>query len=91
MDIEKELRAIAAAKKGNKEMALFMDEDGFWALHVGNLNPYVELGEVPGEFVAIGRSLERLFKEMRSLVGLEDSGETSTPTSESNRSQKSGR
>lgn len=63
MSIEAKIQRVIEAKEGNKEMAIFFfpadagDEDS-WSVEIGNDCKYVRLGEVEGEVIGRGRSLD---------------------------------
>jgi hypothetical protein len=63
MSIEGKIQQAIDAKEGNKELAIFFfpadegDEDS-WSVEIGNDCKYVRLGEVDGEVVGRGRSLD---------------------------------
>jgi len=70
MNIEKELRDMADAKTGNKEIALFYDPCGEWRLDLGNPCQHVMLGEVEGEIQAEGETLEEAILNMWQKLGI---------------------
>lgn len=64
MGIEKELAEIAKLKEGNDEIALFK-LDGYWLFYLGNPSGFVMLGEVPGEIVTEGATIQEVIEKMK--------------------------
>lgn len=65
MSIEAKIQRAIDAKEGNKELAIFFfpaiegeGGDDSWSVEIGNDCKYVRLGEVDGEVVGRGRSLD---------------------------------
>ena len=69
MDIEKEIKKIESAKKGDKEMAFFYI-DGNWEFLLGNASASVVLGEANGEIETSGNSLEDVINKMKKELGI---------------------
>jgi len=67
-DSLKRLQNIIDIKRGNKEMALFYHGENSWTLMVGNPSEYVLLGEVSGEFVTEGESLDDVITKMEIML-----------------------
>lgn len=65
MDIEAKIQGVIDAKEGNKELAIFFfpaiegeGGDDSWSVEIGNDCKYVRLGEVEGEVIGRGHSLD---------------------------------
>lgn len=72
MDVTEELKKIIAAKKGNKEFAIFHNSGGGegWSFELGNPSQYVSLGEVEGEISTSGNTLEEIILKMKKKLGI---------------------
>jgi len=67
MNLEQEILALVAAKKGDKEIAVFYDGRN-WSISLGNPSGYVMLGEVPGELESDGATLSEAIDNMKVLL-----------------------
>ena len=70
MNIEKKLENIISNKKGNKELAIFCDQENeyAWEIHIGNPTNCVSIGEVSGEIVVKGNSLTEVIEKLEKLL-----------------------
>lgn len=70
-DINLELKNLMAKKEGNKELALFSNMEGnneIWSLHLGNPTNCVALGEISGELVTSGKTIEEAIIAMKAKL-----------------------
>ncbi len=69
MDIEKEIQNIISKKEGNTEIAFFSC-GSIWQFHLGNTSNSVNIGELDGEIVTSGKSIEDVVIKMKQKIGI---------------------
>ncbi len=71
--LQAELTTLVDQKEGNKELMIYFDSEGgsdqgCWTAHLGNKCSTVLLGEVEGELVGKGQTLQEALENLASAL-----------------------
>ena len=71
--LQAELITLVDQKEGSKELMIYFDpegdsDQGYWTAHLGNKCSAVLLGEVEGELVSKGRTLQEALENLASAL-----------------------